>query len=138
MLTVFENVHAQAETTRTALQEGLASDSEDTRRAAVVAYADAYVAYGASAQEQVGAVPAVESATAQHAALAAAAVDLQHLGEALTDAVASNPPADEAGFNNAYFEIDGSVLEQRFRDACVDLQTLATSKGVEVDYQCTR
>lgn len=138
MVAVFEGIHSEAETIRAELQTGLASSSSDERSAAIAAYADSYTTYGMNAQAQLSAIKPPGSASAQHSALAAAALDLQQLGEALNAAVELNPPSDEAGFNNAYFEIDGSALEQRFRDACVDLQTLASSKGVEADYQCTR
>lgn len=138
MAVAFEDIHAESEAIRTALQEGMASTSEDSRRTAVLTYAEDYIAYGMNAQAALNAVPAPESATEQHAAVVAAAFGLQQLGESLTGAVQLNPPADEAGFNSAYFEIDGSALEQRFRDACVDLETLASSKGIEADYQCTR
>ena len=64
--------------------------------------------YAASARARIEAVTPPELASAQHATLVAATNSLVQLGDSLRGAVEVNAPADEAGLNAVYFEVDGT------------------------------
>jgi hypothetical protein len=138
MAVVFDDTHTEAEAIRADLQAGFTSASEDERRSAVRTYAAAYVAYADATHARIDGVTPPDSAATQHAALRDAATGVQDLGQAISTAVETSAPADESSFNTIYFDADGPALEQRFRDACRDLEALASARGVEVDYECTR
>jgi hypothetical protein len=139
MKQALDETHAEAEALRAVLQPGFdATLPETDRAAAVIAYGDGYVVYAQATEARIAAVTSAAGAGAAHAALAAAAAGLGPLGDALQASLTASPVTDETAFNNAFFAADGSAIEQRFRDACRDLQSYANGLNASVDYECTR
>lgn len=111
---------------------------EGDRTAAVTAYGDGYVVYAQATQARIASVTPPPGAGDAHAALTAAAAALGPLGDALQTSLTADPVTDETAFNDVFFQADGAAIEQRFRDACRDLQSYANDLNAGVDYQCTR
>lgn len=109
---------------------------EEERRAAGIAYGADYSAYMEERENQLFETEAPTSLDAPHQALIAAAVGTQQMAEDAAARLQEENVVDEAGFSAILADLDAVTLVQRFRDACLDLQTRAQGLGVAVDLRC--
>lgn len=112
--------------------------SEEERAANAEEFAMRYEAFGQDAHDTLLAMAPGESLSGQHGALVDAMDGLADLGRDMASAFESDPVTTEQAFLDLFFELDGQSLELRVRDACFDLQTVATDQGIQTTIVCPR
>ncbi|MEX0683780.1 MAG: hypothetical protein WD904_02140 [Dehalococcoidia bacterium] len=103
-----------------------------------VSYGAAYVAYETARRDGIIALTSPDSLSTLHAALLASAEDNVAFANTQQQRLGESPPATEQQYQSLFFELDGSTITQRFRDACGDLQARASAAGLDVDLACLR
>ncbi|MCH8815154.1 MAG: hypothetical protein IH957_08700 [Chloroflexi bacterium] len=101
-------------------------------------YAGRYLDFAADARDFIGPIDAPPSLASLHASLVEAVQDLVLLGTTLALDMELNPALTADDFEDAFFDLNGLVLEQRFRDACSDLQFYADGKDAAIEIVCPR
>lgn len=114
-----------------------ASQAQAEREEASVALAESYVAVMAQRLADITAVVPPESLVELHQALIGAARENVDLGDDLVDRLTETPVATDAEYNEVLVSLEASTVNQRFRDACSDMQNRAVGAGSDVDLGCT-
>lgn len=112
--------------------------TEEQRRANSQEFARRYRAYAQEAREAIGGLSAPAGLEVAHEALVTAADGLVGLGDELERSLESLPAASAEELAGAFDAAGGITLEQRFRDACFDLQTTAAARGATLDLGCNQ
>ncbi len=100
-------------------------------------YGSRYAAFASDRQTRLSAITAPGSMESLHNRLTDAAAAVKQLSDDLTVRLAARPASSAADLNTLFIELDAATLEQRFRDACTDLQRRGSGLGVSVDLACS-
>ena len=112
--------------------------TEEQRRANSQEFARRYRAYAREAREAIGGLSAPAGLESAHGALLAAVDGLVALGDELQRSLEGSPVASAEELAGVFDAAGGVTLEQRFRDACFDVQTMAATRGARVDLGCNQ
>lgn len=112
--------------------------TEEQRRANSQEYARRYRAYAQEARDALGGLSAPADLEGAHKALVAAADGLVALGDELERSMGESPVTTIEDLAGAFDAAGGVTAEQRFRDACFDLQTMAAARGAGIDLGCNQ
>lgn len=118
-----------------AFDAGLA---DEERAANAEEFAERYEAFARNAYDILSSITPSDAAAAQHADLLDGMNDLAVFAIDLASALEDTPVTTENDFRNLFFELDGQSLELRVRDACFDLQTIASNLEMETEILCPR
>lgn len=112
--------------------------TEEQRRANSQEFARRYRAYAQEAREAIGGLSAPAGLEAAHGALVAAAEGLVVLGDELGRSLEGSPVGSGEELAGVFDAVGGVTMEQRFRDACFDLQAMAAARGMGIDLGCNQ
>lgn len=100
-------------------------------------YGSRYAAFASGRQARLSAIAAPGSMKSLHNRLTDAAAAVKQLSGDLTVRLAARPVSSASDLNTIFIELDAATVEQRFRDACTDLQRRGNGLGVSVDLACS-
>ncbi len=111
--------------------------SEADRRSRGSQYGSRYAAFASGRQARLSAISAPDRMKSLHTRLTDAAAAVKQLSGDLTARLAAQPVSSAADLSTLFIELDATTVEQRFRDACTDLQRRGNGLGVSVDLGCS-
>lgn len=100
-------------------------------------YGTRYATFASGRQTRLSAINAPASLRTLHSGLTDAAAATKKLSDDLNARLAAKPVGSASDLNTLFIELDAATLEQRFRDACTDLQKRGVNRSVNVDLACS-